>query len=356
MESMRLLAAALAAALSGGPAPAASQPPVGGESGPSPRVRCLLVAPLENASDLPEAAQAANDVLFASPGAARGRALPEAELRAVFAGSTLELPRGVPPSVALDLAEVLGADGVLYGAIEGSARDSPPSLTVTLRLALAGTRELVRTESLAAAPRHGEPPLAALRRAAAEAGREALGSVGGPPLPGCFDPGRLARVRDLAIAAGPAAPTATAAQPAAAPGARPPPPPPSARQVEWTGRLAAGERFVVEGVAFAGRSARLSRDQGLEDLSAALRSAPAARVRIEGFVDSTGRTAEDARLSLAMAQAAVERLVALGVPRDRFAAAGRGGDAPLLPNFTARGRARNRRVEVVALPETAARR
>jgi flagellar motor protein MotB len=48
-----------------------------------------------------------------------------------------------------------------------------------------------------------------------------------------------------------------------------------------------------------------------------------------------------------MAQAAGERLVALGVPQTRIAWRGRGGTDPLLPNFTARGRATNRRVEVV---------
>ncbi len=346
---MRLAVAALAAALSG--VSAAPSPPVGGEAGPAVRVRCLLVAPLENASDLPEAARAANDVLFASPGAARGRALPEAALRAVFAGSSLELPQGVPPSIALGLAEVLGADGVLYGAIEGSGRDSPPSLTVTLRLALSGTRDLLRTASAPAAPRLGEPLVAALRRAVAETGRDATGFVGGPPLPGCFDPSRLAHVRELALsaAAPPPAPVAPADERALAA-------PASARQAEWSWRLGAGERFVVEGVSFAGRSARMVHDQGLEELAGALRSTPGARVRIEGFVDSTGRTADDVRLSLAMAEAAIDRLVALGVPRDRVAGLGRGGEAPLLPNFTARGRARNRRVEVVGLPATAARR
>jgi outer membrane protein OmpA-like peptidoglycan-associated protein len=271
-------------------------------------------------------------------------------LRAVFAGSSLELPEGVPPGVAVDLAEVLGADGVLYGAVEGSGKGQFPSLTVTLRLALAGSRELVRTASVKAMARQGEPLVAALREAASEAEAEVTACVGGPPLPGCFEPTRLGRVRALALAAGPAAPAHPREPPAPVA-----PAPATVRQAEWSSRLAAGQRFLVEGVTFDGRSRRITRGSGLEDLAFALRAAPTLRVRIEGFVDSTGRPADDLRLSLEMAQAAAERLSALGVPKSRLTFRGRGDEAPLLPNFTARGRARNRRVEVVPLPATASR-
>jgi flagellar motor protein MotB len=46
-----------------------------------------------------------------------------------------------------------------------------------------------------------------------------------------------------------------------------------------------------------------------------------------------------------MAQAAARRLVELGVESGRLSVAGRGSDSPLVPNFTARGRAANRRIE-----------
>ncbi len=52
---------------------------------------------------------------------------------------------------------------------------------------------------------------------------------------------------------------------------------------------------------------------------------------------------------MAMAQAAADRLVDLGVPRARIQVAGRGAENPRLPNFTARGRATNRRIEAVGL-------
>jgi len=60
------------------------------------------------------------------------------------------------------------------------------------------------------------------------------------------------------------------------------------------------------------------------------------------------RPAADNRLSLAMAQAAGRRLTELGVEPGRIGLSGRGGESPLVPNFTARGRAANRRIEAVA--------
>jgi len=347
---MRLAAAALAAALAVGRADASPPFATSGVAGSAPgRVRCLLIAPLENTSDVSEAAQGANDVLFASAGASRGRALGEEELRAVFAGSGMELPRGLPPSVALDLAELLGADGVLYGSVEGSGGGPEPSLTVTLRVALSGSRELLQTASAAAIRGQGENILSAIRRATAETGNRVLSGVGGPPLPGCFDPARLARIRQLALAAAP--PPAARDRPA--PTA---PAPATARQAEWSWRLGARERFRVEGVTFEKRSARIARANGLEDLAGAMRASPGTRIQIEGFVDTTGKPDDDLRLSVAMAQAAAERLLSLGIPSNRLTWVGRGSEAPLLPNFTARGRALNRRIEVVALPETASRR
>jgi outer membrane protein OmpA-like peptidoglycan-associated protein len=72
-------------------------------------------------------------------------------------------------------------------------------------------------------------------------------------------------------------------------------------------------------------------------------------VRIEGFVDTTSDPAADVRLSAAMAQAAGQRLLQLGVDGSRVTWAGRGAESPLVPNFTARGRAANRRIEAVGV-------
>jgi OmpA family len=118
----------------------------------------------------------------------------------------------------------------------------------------------------------------------------------------------------------------------------------------WVDRLHPGARFSVEGIAFDGRGGTLAHGDGLSELAAALREAPWVHVRLEGFVDSSGDPEGDVRLSATMAREAAERLVALGVGPARVSWSGRGGDSPLLPNFTARARAANRRVEVVIVP------
>jgi hypothetical protein len=115
----------------------------------------------------------------------------------------------------------------------------------------------------------------------------------------------------------------------------------------WGDRLRPGARFPIEGIAFEGRGGPLYRGDGLSDLAAALREAPWVRVRLEGFVDASEDAPGDERLARAMARETAERLVSLGVRPDRVAWSGRGGEAPLLPNFTARARSANRRVEVV---------
>jgi outer membrane protein OmpA-like peptidoglycan-associated protein len=320
------------------------------------RVRCLLVAPLDNASDAPLAADAATGVLVSGVDPARVRVFPIRELRGLFRDTPLELPEGVPPSLALELAEILGADAALYGAVEGRGRGGEASMLVTLRLELVGPRDLLFATSRPVSPEPGETPESAVRRTVGEVARPLLERLGGsPPAAGCFDPARTARLR--ALATGHAAAARQQAPPAAPPDAPSEPAPSTtltravptrnARQADWAKRLSSREHFVLYGIAFEGRTARLSKAAGLADLAGALAAAPDVGVRIEGFVDATADPDKDAQLSMAMAQAAGQKLVELGVSRDRITWAGRGGEKPLLPNFTARGRAANRRLEVV---------
>jgi len=319
------------------------------------RVRCLLVAPLDNASDLPLAAEAATGVLISGIDPGRARVYPIHELRGLFRNTPLELPEGVPPSLALELAEILGADAALYGTVEGRGRGGETSLVVTLRLALVGERDLLFAASRPVLPEPGETPDSAVRRTVGDMARPVLDRLGGsPPDAGCFDPARTARLR--ALATGHAA-AVRPPVPSPAEGSTPGPPPSApaaratlpknARQADWAKRLSSWEHFVLDGVAFEGRTARLAKAAGLADLAGALAATPDVGVRIEGFVDATADPDKDAQLSMAMAQAAGRKLVELGVARDRITWAGRGGEKPLLPNFTARGRAANRRIEVV---------
>jgi len=329
------------------------------------RVRCLLVAPFENASDAPLAADSATAALLAAIDPARTQVLPTADLRALFRDTPLELPPGIAPSLALELAELVGADAALYGAVEGRAHDSGGELLVTVRLALSGDRNLLYAATTRVRPGSDERPEAAVSRAVAEAVKPALARLGDTGRKRCFDPDRTRALREFALAesrtASPAPqqvpPPASVATPTPAPATAasgtattaPKPEARSPRQAEWARRLASRGRLVLEDVGFAGRTAELARDAGLADLAQALAAVPELRIRLEGFVDSTAEPSADGRLSAAMAQAAAKRLVQFGVEQGRVTFAGRGSGSPVLPNFTARGRAANRRIEVVGL-------
>ena len=310
------------------------------------RVRCLLLAPIESATDAPTAAAAATGALAASVDPARTRVLPVSELRAMLADTPLELGEGVSGGTALELAELLGADGALYGTVEGRSRGRDPGLAVTLRLLLTPGRELVFAGSTFIEPSAGEPLEAAVRRSVVDMARPALDRLGAPGAHGCFDRGRREALRAAAVALRPAqlqAPPPPVEPPAAAASALR-----TLRQRDWARRLAERAWVTLDEVTFTGRTAELAREVGLSDLALVLAASPALTVRLTGFVDASGDPFTDSRLSLAMAQAAARRLVELGIDPGRVSAAGRGGENPLVPNFTVRGRTANRRLEASA--------
>lgn len=73
---------------------------------------------------------------------------------------------------------------------------------------------------------------------------------------------------------------------------------------------------------------------------------PNANVNIDGYTDSTGSKAVNAKLSQNRAEAVKKFLVSHGVSADRIQAVGHGADNPVASNKTAAGRAQNRHVEV----------
>lgn len=317
------------------------------------RVRCLLVAPLENGSDVPRAAGAATVALLSRVDVARAQALPVEQLRALFVDTPLELPEGISAATALELAELLGADAALYGAVEGRSRGGSSPLLVTLRLTMASQRDLLFATTARVDPAPGEPVEAAVRRTVVDRARPMLDRLGAPGRQACFPKERRDALRTAAVA--------LRAPPPVPARAAPPPPAPSpasvsstrptlhtARQREWARTLLARGRVQLDEVAFAGRTDDLARDGGLADLAVVLQATPELTIRLEGFVDSSADAAGDQRLSADMAQAAAARLRELGVDGGRIATAGRGSESPILPNFTVRGRTANRRVEVVA--------
>lgn len=70
-------------------------------------------------------------------------------------------------------------------------------------------------------------------------------------------------------------------------------------------------------------------------------------VRIEGYTDSRGDKQANLDLSRARAQAVADALVDLGIDAKRLQVEGYGPDFPVADNASERGRAQNRRVEVV---------
>ncbi len=93
----------------------------------------------------------------------------------------------------------------------------------------------------------------------------------------------------------------------------------------------------------------------LNQAVAALNSAAAVDIRIEGHTDSTGSDAYNQKLSQRRAAAVQAYLVQHGIPAARLSTEGKGESQPVAPNTTAEGRYQNRRVDfhVVGQPVSA---
>jgi len=350
------------------------------------KVRCLVVAPFEDASDRPRLGEVATSALVSSIDPEATRVFPVEDLRRLFRGTSFEIPsHGASPRLAIGVAEKVKADAVLYGSVEGSAQKGSGGLVVSLRLQATAGREVLFANAAPVPVQPGEQVEVALRRVLLLAARPMLLKLGSPGERTCFDPELVRRARVMravpgAAAAAPA-PEPEPAEPhpekaAAAVSAPPPAPapaPPEAqataaalaaattaaapmkadprpdRHAELVRRLEKGERFVLDDVEFAGRTTVLVQEDGIGDLARAMGSVPKAHVRVEVFVDPTGHAQDDASASMAQAMAVVRRLVSLGVARERIAQVAKGGKDPVASTFTAKGRAANRRVEVVAL-------
>ena len=74
---------------------------------------------------------------------------------------------------------------------------------------------------------------------------------------------------------------------------------------------------------------------------------PSLEYEVQGHTDNTGNAASNLKLSQKRAQAVVDRMVKLGVPKERLTAVSKGQDEPIADNDTEEGRAQNRRVVFV---------
>jgi outer membrane protein OmpA-like peptidoglycan-associated protein len=91
-------------------------------------------------------------------------------------------------------------------------------------------------------------------------------------------------------------------------------------------------------------------EPALKELAAMLQANAALKVGVVGHTDNVGLVESNMTLSGARAAAVVKALVQRGIGANRLAPHGAGPYAPVASNNTEEGRARNRRVELVAQP------
>ncbi len=88
----------------------------------------------------------------------------------------------------------------------------------------------------------------------------------------------------------------------------------------------------------------------LSKVAASLLRYPDTNVQVIGHTDSDGEASYNVNLSVRRANAVADELQAGGVPYTRLRTIGRGEDEPIASNLTEEGKARNRRVEIVVIP------
>lgn len=116
-----------------------------------------------------------------------------------------------------------------------------------------------------------------------------------------------------------------------------------------------GDRLIVtlpQDITFATDSTTVRSDlqRDLQALAGNLRAYPNSTVQVIGHTDSDGDAAYNVDLSKRRAASVALVLFNAGVPQSRVQTYGRGEDQPVATNLTPEGKAQNRRVEVVILP------
>lgn len=117
-----------------------------------------------------------------------------------------------------------------------------------------------------------------------------------------------------------------------------------------------GDRLIVnlpQDILFQTESAALQSDLRSDLLAVAqnLQQYPNTVVQVIGHADNTGAAAFNQDLSQRRAQSVARVLTTGGVSPGRISAVGRGEDQPIASNLTPEGRAQNRRVEIVIIPQ-----
>ena len=118
-----------------------------------------------------------------------------------------------------------------------------------------------------------------------------------------------------------------------------------------------GDRLIVtlpQDILFATNSFAVRPDlqRDLRVVAGNLQAYPNSTIQIIGHTDNTGDATFNQTLSEDRANAVADVLLDSGVPFSRISTLGRGEDAPVASNLSPEGRAQNRRVEIVILPNS----
>ncbi len=119
-----------------------------------------------------------------------------------------------------------------------------------------------------------------------------------------------------------------------------------------------GDRLIVtlpQDILFATDSTSVRPDlqRDLGTVARNLQAYPSSTVQVIGHTDSDGEAAYNQQLSEGRARAVANVLINNGVAGGRIQAFGRGESQPIASNLSAQGKAQNRRVEIVILPNAA---
>ena len=116
-------------------------------------------------------------------------------------------------------------------------------------------------------------------------------------------------------------------------------------------RMMSDGKFITYGIKFdVGKSTIKPESMGeINRIVQLMNENPTLKFSVEGHTDSTGNAASNQTLSEQRSQAIVDKLVELGIAKDRLTAVGKGQNSPIADNNTDEGRAKNRRVEFVKI-------
>jgi outer membrane protein OmpA-like peptidoglycan-associated protein len=116
-------------------------------------------------------------------------------------------------------------------------------------------------------------------------------------------------------------------------------------------RMMTDGKIITYGITFdIGKSTIKPESMGeINRIAKLMQDNPDLKFSVEGHTDNTGSAAANQTLSDARSKAVVDKLVEMGVAKDRLTSAGKGQNSPIADNGTDEGRAKNRRVEFVKI-------